>query len=399
MRLYSILIPVLLLFFNCSTDVEFQTWEIEPLTDVLTLELSFGDEKTIDKDDFLLARPFGLAVADNGDIIVTDESRLKVYDKDGNPKQVIGRPGQGPGEFGRFPMSSIGLSDYLVTTEFRGGYNLFSPEFKFIEKKYMRNDSKLKNFLSKNNRSFNMIKGITFFNENEKVYSIDASDRSRENREFSSDYLLYQNNDTLIVLAEYTTLSKVYDENTGMIVPRPSVGQFHWAELSDRRLVYVHTEHDVMADEGNFSFTFTIISIDNFETETVTQTYIPTVFPDSIKQKSGTTIRWEEGSEMNEKAKNLNKRLSEIIKSTEYYLPIIDIRTDGDYIFIFTDKKNDLGHTLVKVFNAATKSQSSAAYFPLLPVIRNGYVYILGKNEEGFYIVEKYKLDPAVYGK
>jgi len=102
---------------------------------------------------------------------------------------------------------------------------------------------------------------------------------------------------------------------------------------------------------------------------------------------------------MNEKAKNLNKRLSEIIKSTKYYLPIIDIRTDGDYIFIFTDKKNDLGHTLVKVFNAATKSQSSAAYFPLLPVIRNGYVYSLGKNEEGFYIVEKYKLDPAVYGK
>ena len=48
MRLFRISILVFLLFFYCGSDVDVRPVEMPPpLTDVLTLELSFGDEKTI----------------------------------------------------------------------------------------------------------------------------------------------------------------------------------------------------------------------------------------------------------------------------------------------------------------------------------------------------------------
>ena len=52
-----------------------QTFQ-KPLENVLTLELSFGDKNL--PDEYLLANPYAVVVAKNNDIIVFDESRLKI---------------------------------------------------------------------------------------------------------------------------------------------------------------------------------------------------------------------------------------------------------------------------------------------------------------------------------
>ncbi|MFC1554916.1 hypothetical protein ACFL7D_09795, partial [candidate division KSB1 bacterium] len=70
------------------------------------------------------------------------------------------------------------------------------------------------------------------------------------------------------------------------------------------------------------------------------------------------------------------------------------------FIFVFTfQKDNDLG-IFTDVINADSGKHISSAYFPFIPkAIKNGYTYKTGKNTEGFYVIQKYRIHPAVYGK
>ncbi|MCH8287059.1 hypothetical protein IIB79_11130 [candidate division KSB1 bacterium] len=79
---------ILAIFWSCGNGSGSDLSDFkEPLTDVLTLEFSFGDTGLPDK--YLLAQPTGLQVAENGDIIVGDERSLKIFDSKGNPKRMV----------------------------------------------------------------------------------------------------------------------------------------------------------------------------------------------------------------------------------------------------------------------------------------------------------------------
>ena len=86
------------ILLNCNSGSDVTTSGTEPLTDVLTLELSFGDKDL--PDEYLLANPRGIAVNDEGDVFVTDEDRVKVFGDDGKEKAIIGRNGRGQESFG-----------------------------------------------------------------------------------------------------------------------------------------------------------------------------------------------------------------------------------------------------------------------------------------------------------
>jgi hypothetical protein len=62
----------------------------KPLENVFTLELSFGDKNL--PDEYLLAKPAGIAVGTDGSIIVVDENKLKVFTGAGKPVKIVGRP-------------------------------------------------------------------------------------------------------------------------------------------------------------------------------------------------------------------------------------------------------------------------------------------------------------------
>jgi hypothetical protein len=55
---------------------------------------------------------------------------------------------------------------------------------------------------------------------------------------------------------------------------------------------------------------------------------------------------------------------------------------------------------LVDVFDISEKKYIKTVTFPeVYKVIRNGYAYNFGSDKDGFQIINKYKINPAVYGK
>ncbi|KPK95768.1 hypothetical protein AMJ80_03660 [bacterium SM23_31] len=85
------------------------------------------------------------------------------------------------------------------------------------------------------------------------------------------------------------------------------------------------------------------------------------------------------------------------------------MKVDGNHVFLFPYEEKDnqeessekLKDRRVDVFNLDAGTYVTSVIFPFIPyVIRNDYAYEMryGGREE-FTIINKYKIDPAVYGK
>ncbi|MFC1554491.1 hypothetical protein ACFL7D_07650, partial [candidate division KSB1 bacterium] len=206
------------------------------------------------------------------------------------------------------------------------------------------------------------------------------------------DYLFYQKNvDTLITIADYNTLTHVRVKDSRTLVGYPLLGSLYWGELSDRRLFYIHTEHDRTTEENNSSYTFTIMSLDNLNKETITQKYIPVEYPESLRNNEDYFSSF--GSE------EVGKKYRELWGNIEFYPPIFSIVSDGNYIFVYTFKENEQKQRLVNIIDTVSKKQVGSAYFPFFMLLSNGYAYTFRKNSEGFFVIRKYRINPEVYGK
>ncbi|MFC1477677.1 6-bladed beta-propeller, partial [candidate division KSB1 bacterium] len=73
---------------------------IEPLeTEYVTHIASFGSESYGAKDEYLLVSPKRIHTSPQGEVLLADEMKIKIYDQNGKGKITVGSPGQGPGEF------------------------------------------------------------------------------------------------------------------------------------------------------------------------------------------------------------------------------------------------------------------------------------------------------------
>ena len=382
-----------LLFFNCSKDVDVQTEEIEPLTDVLTLELTFGDEKTITKDEYLLAIPTDIAVNDEGDIYVNDEKRIKIFDKNGIEKAIFGGPGEGPGEFGRpnlVMVMYLGPTNYLTVRHSRF-YNVFKPDY---------SHSHMTNFEFSNTRQaiinehdltrMNQWKIISI-NENERVFHGVGSTDSEKGY-----FILVHEQDEIV-----TTLAK-YERNNLPIV----MGELFWEILPGNKLIYTYSSTDKITDDMNNSFYVLHISnCDGSFKREIRQKYRPVAVPDAViknyddqfnKDISNMRVPQEMLAEYKRSHKETMKRL----KSERSYPPLKDLLVDMKYIFAFTRLTNAQGEIFTDVIDADSGERINSVYFPFIPsVIKNSCAYRRTKNDEGFFVIEKYKIHPAVYGK
>jgi len=385
-------------FINCSTDIEFQTLEIEPLTDVLTLELTFGADENVLNEKFLLAIPYGIEVNYQNDILVLDENWVKVYNSAGKGETTFGGPGQGPGEFSsRVLRIWISPNGYLTifggSTGFTAHY--FRPDYTFIKRINYGHNPPYEELM--NSYNFYPSRPEIVFNigEAERVYAIDSryiDDRITTDRR--KIFLFYETADTLITLANYMQ-SKIVP---GSVAQFEFLGDLKVDLLPDNRIVYLHTFHDSKISETEAYYTITIISLNNMKKSFITHRYIPV------------EIEWEPyqyTDEEKEKYPVDYKRYKEEIKRNyEYFAErkfrasLQSILTDNKYIFAFTYHKNDKNETLADIFDGDAGEYINSAYFPIVPrVIKNSDAYMIAKNEEGFYVIEKYKINPAVYGK
>jgi len=150
MKNYNLLFLLCILLLGCKSEAQrlqprqpsYGEYQEPYSSDLLSFEMCFGSELSgTTKEEFLLVSPRHIRVKDDGDIIVADEFRLKVYDKYGKEKKIIGGPGEGPGAFEKsIPSLYIGPSEHLIAeSEFgsMGTYNLFGQDYKLIEKKRM----------------------------------------------------------------------------------------------------------------------------------------------------------------------------------------------------------------------------------------------------------------------
>ena len=421
MKLLSVSVILSLFLFNCSSDsndisriaqdsnlnYQEQNYQEPFVKDFLSYEISFGSELFGTKDEFLLVRPVYISVNYNGDILITDEGRIKVFDKNGKGKKIIGRPGKGPGEFeSQRPETYISPEGFITVFDdvfVRGGsvYNLFAPDYSLIEKKRCNNNPRLENFLrlKLSNPEYKLFVSKVFaLNASEKIYLI--SNTIGSDPYYSDSYytFVYENPDTLIKLTHF----KMPGAHLGGW--DRSLGLKEWNIIPGRKLVYINTDDDIHDDITGSWYTIHIISLDDFKDTKITHRFSPVSYPEErisylLNYKTDRTDEMGRRSEISQREKGKK------YKERKYLPSAYDMRIDLTYAFVIRYHINKLigskeSYELeVDSFDLnAVKYIGSFNLPPTSTFISNGCVYQGTNDKEGFYILRKYKINPIVYG-
>ncbi|MCP4727365.1 MAG: hypothetical protein GY863_20175 [bacterium] len=367
---------------------------------ILDHEVSFGGENL--PEEYLLARPRDLDVNSDGDILVVDESRIKIFDRDGVPKRFVGNKGQGPGEF-EFPESlSLSNDGYLLLKEdFRNSnISLFSKNLEFIKRKYFREYLPSKSILEKDGMTRTYPPGrIMLIAKDEVLYMMGSEIDFNQNDEFT-ETLFYQKNDDVVKIRSYEKRSIIATEDPRGREFFPPLGELSFALLPEARMVYSHSAYDFEELNGKEYYILNISTHDGSNPETIKQMYQSIQLTDVDEL----TERYRDGIQRNARSapyyKAVMAEINEKIEQGIKCAPHREILTDGEYIFVFTFNKNKTGATFTDVFNADEMKYVCSAYFDFIPdKIKNKYAYRLKDTKDEFPVVEKYKIIDAVYGK
>jgi len=375
------------------------------LTDVLTFELSFGDEKTITKDEFLLARPGGMAVNDKEDIFVMDEGRIKVFDKNGKEKIIIGHPGQGPGEFGSSVLPRITETGYIIAAvdnSYRA-YNIFDPDYNFVECKNLHYSGLREKLAEENNWTFGTFAafvGAYAYSTEELIIDVYASEIIEGKRTNSIYAIVYKSDKDIRTI--YAAKFPVEKINI-----KPEKGFFYYGLLRDRRVVYTFAPEHKSFENGEWFYSLFIYDLKTHEQTEIKKAYTPVAIPDSIIYRP---LYLADGipEDLLNQAKEREKERSKKLEKLKVYPAVKYFMTDDNFIFVFTFEYDKEKGQVVDIFDSTTGKYIHSAYFPrwvsILTIfdyscIKNGSIYRMKAPLDEFAIIEVYKIDPAVYGK
>jgi len=329
-----------------------------------------------------------------------------VFDQNGKEKTIIGRPGQGPGEFGSIDNISIS-DDGLITVLDNTGFNLFAANYKFIRKIRYRNLPLYANYKKENDFiSLFSPNDVYSLNDSERVVRIAARKELKDDRNLVEVMaLVYENADTLIELAEYAPDNiRGLREMAWIAIPGATSMRTVYGEgfydlfavlLPNKHVAFMHTFYDAKEENNEFAYTINIVNLANLQKSQITKSYEP--FDIKKELSSG---RYNEANEKFLKA-NLEVRkyfppLSSLLYDRKLLFAVHDVGPVGKYNL----KEGESFEVLTDIFDVETFTYLRSAYFPDTPeIIKNGYAYNIGVNEDGFIVLEKYKIDPAVYGK
>ena len=191
MYIFKILYSILFILLNVVnvfayeqqkdlTNEERDKLGLPKVSEYFTHILTFGDESSGTSREFLLVEPRIPGINANGDIIVFDENKFKIFDKTGKGKLIFGREGKGPGEFyGRFSAITVSPEGFISVTENMvinpiPYHTIYDPQYNFIYKKRYDILSLMNDYLNKNNLSDFKYKDtgtLRSLNETIKVFS------------------------------------------------------------------------------------------------------------------------------------------------------------------------------------------------------------------------------------
>ncbi|MFC1476972.1 hypothetical protein ACFL6L_00730 [candidate division KSB1 bacterium] len=367
------------------------------IRNALTLELTFGAENL--PDEYLLARPGDVAVDNDNNIYVIDEMRIKVFDADGRPKAIFGSPGQGPGEFEE-SIGSVTVSQYGFVSVHNGGvfhsrgFNIYGPDCRFLEISH-ENKYALMGFHSSGTTKIYTLSRDEYVGVSKRSYI-------KDDLIMTSEILEYYNGGSKYEIAGYDKHEAVVTKDLRSGINYN--GRFLWDCLPDKSVVYTHSRLDEVHTTERSFYQLHLIDLRNMERNVIEHQFEPR--PIEIREYHGTD---ENASAlMKEMMKNVSTRKeaydrkNKILKTFKYVDPLRRIYADGYFVFAVTRESNAEEEILVDVFDCENMVYLASVCFPpksRFKEIRNGYVYDVGENEEGFPVIEKYRIDPTVYSK
>lgn len=399
---YFILISILFNFINCSNSENLtKTKQIypNPLTKVLTI----GLDESID-EEFLLSSPRSIAVDNNDNIYIVDEDKVKIFDKDGNPKSTFGQNGQGPGEFVRAFGISIGPSGIINVSD-QKGMNIFDRNENFLSSTRVFNNNKLNEYLKNENLKLNfasshIVNRFIPLNNNSIIGQFIT--RTTGKRDYITS-LIYYNTDTIKSILHHEDISNIPGSKGGISGFLGTKGKFSWGLFENSKVVYWKPDYANPKYSENLNYEITIFDIYNEnKIETITHPYQLALIPDSLKNRF---------AESADKLKDWDHRqaaimikdymiLDALMKKETYYAPIKQLFIDGQFLHVMTFKSNDKSEFNTDVFDLNNKEYISSYYLPFSPyLISNNFAYKLSRSQKTYSNVQKFRIDPKVFGK
>ncbi|MFC1553621.1 hypothetical protein ACFL7D_03205 [candidate division KSB1 bacterium] len=412
MRVKSVVVLlIVVLLFSCFENEKKTNQVVESVVnspEAFTLEFAIGGAEDKNSEEFLLAEPQIVEVKYNGDILVIDENRIKVFDSQGNEKIIVGRRGEGPGEFGSRFVPYISPSGYLVAADvnglgtgqmvFYGGssssnhYNLFAPDYSFIEKVRIGNNNRINKYLEVHDFELENMRRITKFVplDRDKLLFEAVFEKIESGREPQYyQRVLYDNGSTITQILEKELLvmygSTKYPE-----------GELHWKVLPGNRIFYQNANEDIFDLEKGSYYTIHILSFEDGKDISGTREFTQVEFPEKM-----TTAPARKGNPGDQ----LKIDKARVYKEKKYYAAVEIVKVDGRYAFIFLNQlpesiqRNPL-RVPAEIFDLENCQFLTTIEFPFYPyVIRNGYAFNKTIDEDGFPVIQKYRINPSVYGK
>ena len=365
----------------------------KPVENILSLKISFGDSKEL-PDGYLLVRPQGLVVLKNGNIVVTDDFKLKMFNIDGKPEKIIGKSGQGPGEFqtiGSLFISPVGkISIYASYTYF----DIYSEDLEFIERvsiAYNPNYQFIKDRfnLSKSFRIHTLIP----INQKDKLLVIEGRDIDK----FGYKIIAYQCGDVIKIVDDYKFIAE-YTTKKGSFA-LSARGDSYLKLLPNECILFTHSLTEIEKKDNRYYFNLYISHYDGSVRKIISHSFKPVKLDDYLMP---------------------NDESKKILKSYPYYPAIQDLKVDSNYIFVFTYEKNEKEEILTHIFNAEKAEYIRSAFFPFIPSkIKNKIAYRLKVpdfrvyyetfrksmskeyiEKNSFYpVIEIYEINPIIFEK
>ncbi|MFC1514009.1 hypothetical protein ACFL5P_03255 [candidate division KSB1 bacterium] len=418
-NILSILILLILLSFGQTTARQ------EPLTNVLTLVLTIGGEDDKNAPEYLLAKPGDIAVTKSGDILISDEKRIKIFDSSGNGKAVCGGAGDGPGEFsmsrqvfirisgerGVFPII-INLSPKGFITAFESSfsigsadyYNIYTPEYKNYDRKLITGNSRVTAYLNDHGYDTRRtgIQNAVFLNENFTLFHLNLNNSFEE-------ILGYDDGKEFYVIQHYVKPG-VFARGSGYSTITTDA-QLRFVLLPNSDIVFCHGYYDSSLDEPEETVSLHIVCLDPYNEQTVQLPNIPVALTEQELEEKKEQLESMK-SRRNTVFDNETEKLLDDFFGKPYKPAFNKLMIDGNILFINTFLKNEKDEYYTAVYNTETWEKISDFYTPEWfsgfktdpfqtekVVISDGYVYRLSSKTDEFPEVQKYRIDPKVYKK
>jgi hypothetical protein len=351
-------------------------------------------------DEFLLARPSRVLVNYNGDIIVPDEYKLKIFDTDGRAKKIVGRRGQGPGEFPYTPYPYISEDRYIVVG-IPQGFQIFGTQYELIEQKDI-NKSKLIEKL-KDDFKCEYLGYSTMYTYNDKTDILIESGYSdlKDKREIKTVYSIVKTRGD-----EYSIIYKSEEVTSPDNITVSEAGTYLYTMLTDYRIAYSYPKEHKLFENEKWYYRIIVHNFKTGETREIKHQYIPLAIPDSVinpkidYEKIGAGLPSELSRAYIAGRKESYELRSKALGDLKYYAPIQRLASDGDYIFAYTYQYDKDKKYVADVFKSSENKYICSVYLPyIFTDFKDGYAYRIKSSADEYPQVEKYRIDPKVYGK